>query len=183
MTTSLQRWATGRNVLLLLALDFVFMLGIMPALQKKMENLTGQPFKPIDLSMPSWNKTDAVRILEPLGDAGRQFYQNIELSADTIYPLIYGLAFALAITFLLGKISKNPTRLRLLAYLPLAGMFFDWIENTCIVLIIRSFPHVSDGLAKLGGLATMCKWGFILPGTLITMLCFFIWLFKLISKK
>jgi hypothetical protein len=183
MTTLLQRWATGRNVLMLLALDFIFMLGVMPALQKKMQNLTGQAFDPIDLSMPSWDKADAMRSIEPLGEAGRRFYQTIELSADIVYPLIYGFAFALAITFLLGKISKNPGGLRYLAFLPLVGMFFDWVENGFIVAAIRSFPNISESTASIGGLATMAKWGFGIPGILIVVLCFLIWLFSLIRKK
>jgi hypothetical protein len=183
MTTRLQRWATGRNVLLLLALDFIFMLGILPASQRKMESLTGSAFSPIDLCMPSWNKADAMRILGPLGDAGRNLYQTIELTADVVYPLIYGFAFALAITFLLGRINKNPGGLRYLAFLPLAGMFFDWIENGVIVAAIRSFPNIPEGVATIGGLATMAKWGLVLPGMLVTVLGFLIWIIMLVRKK
>ena len=88
MMKFLQKWANGRNVLILLAADLVFMLGVMPYMGKKMEQLApGIP--PLDITIPSYSAEYAQGLITKMSDEARAFYKSIELGADLVYPLIY----------------------------------------------------------------------------------------------
>ncbi|MBX2876697.1 MAG: hypothetical protein KTR30_31565, partial [Saprospiraceae bacterium] len=139
MIKLLQKWATGRNVLILLAADFVFMLGIMPYLGKKMEQLApGIP--PLDITIPSYSAEYAQDLITKLSDEARAFYKSIELGADLVYPLIYGFAFALLIAFLWKKLGWENGLLKWVILFPLIGMIFDLGENLSIVSLINQYP-------------------------------------------
>ncbi len=158
MLAKLQQWATGRNVLILVILDLIFMLGVMPYMQLLMALVMNQHPQPIDLSIPTWAPDQGFALIESYGEAGRKLYRTIVLTADVVYPLVYGFAFALLITFLVRKIAPTHQWLPYLAFLPLFAVVFDYAENLAIVTLLCTYPEKWVGVAKMGGVFTFFKW-------------------------
>lgn len=158
MLAKLQQWATGRNVIIFVLLDVIFMMGVMPYMQSLMSKAAGQAVVPIDLSIPTWTPDQGYALLDSYGEAGRALYRTIDLTADVIYPLIYGFAFALLLTFLARKIAPSNKWLPYLAFLPLLAVVFDYAENATIIAMLNAYPEKLVGVAKLGGVFTMFKW-------------------------
>ncbi|MEZ5043148.1 MAG: hypothetical protein R2828_24845 [Saprospiraceae bacterium] len=78
MINLIQKWATGRNVPIFLAIDFIFMLGIMPYLGNQM-NQFAPGFQPLDITIPSYTPAHAHQTITELSDEGRVYYRSIEL--------------------------------------------------------------------------------------------------------
>lgn len=177
MINLIQKWATGRNVLIFLAIDFIFMLGIMPYLGEQMNQFT-PGFQPLDITIPSYTPAHAHQTIAKLSDEGRAYYRSIELGVDLVYPLIYGIAFALLITYLLAKVSLPKSKIRWLALLPLIGMLFDYAENLSIVSLIDHFPQQSDGMAQLAAYCSLGKWSFIFATFALVLIGLLAWAWK-----
>ena len=158
MLAKLQQWATGRNVIIFVVLDLIFMMGVMPFMQSLMSKAAGKPVVPIDLSIPTWTPEQGYALIESYGDAGRSLYRIIDLTADLVYPIVYGFAFALLLTFLVRKIAPNHKWLPYLALLPFFAVLFDYAENASVIALLNAYPQQLTGVAKLGGIFTFCKW-------------------------
>lgn len=158
MINRLETFATGKNVLIFLALDLILMMGVMPFLGSKMEAVSTISGKPIDLEIPTYSTERAHSMIEGYGEAGREIYQLIELTADIAYPIVYSLAFALLILFLLKKMELGNHWLRWLALIPLVAAFADLGENISIVTMLNQFPVQSDVVAQIAGSFSLVKW-------------------------
>jgi hypothetical protein len=162
----LDRWATGRNVLFLLAAFLIINLGIMPMAGARLQAASGG-LGPLDLEL-AYSPAEAFARVAALGPDGRQFYALIELTADVIYPIIYGLFFSLAIAYCLRALGAE--RLRAAALLPLAGAVFDLLENAGIVTLLLTFPQTLTAVAVLASLATTIKWVFALSAMAVLLI-------------
>jgi len=183
MLAKLQQWATGRNVIILVILDLIFMLGVMPYMQLLMALVMNQHPQPIDLSIPTWTPDQGFALIESYGEAGRKLYRTIELTADVVYPLVYGFAFALLITFLVRKMAPTNKWLPYLAFLPLLGMLFDYAENVCIITLLSTYPQKLILIAQLGGIFTLFKWIFAFSGMAVALIGLIVWGVKGIAKR
>ena len=183
MLNKLQKWATGRNVIILVLLDVIFMMGVMPYMQMLMALVMNQHAQPIDLSIPTWTPAQGFALIESYGDAGRKLYRTIELTADVIYPLVYGFAFALLITFLVRKVAPSNKWMPYLAFLPLIAMLFDYAENLCIVSLLCTYPHKLMLIARLGGVFTLFKWVFAFACMGVSLIGLILWALKGLGKR
>jgi len=100
-----------------------------------------------------YNPTKVQKLLEMLGESGRQKYAITELSLDLIFPLIYGSLLAVFLFRLhSGDIGKS------LIMLPLLTMSADWLENGTAAYLALSFDGKSSTLAWVGAIFTATKW-------------------------
>ncbi|NRB52576.1 MAG: hypothetical protein HRU41_33250 [Saprospiraceae bacterium] len=182
MIKLLQKWATGRNVLILLAADLIFMMGIMPYMGKKMEALApGIP--PLDITIPSYSAAYAQDIITKMTDPARAFYKSIELGADMIYPLVYGFAFALLIAFLWKQLGWQNGLLKWVILFPLIGMIFDYGENFSVVSLINQHPNPSAGTAQIAAYFSLSKWSFAFSSVAAVLIGLLAWGWKARSSK
>ena len=177
MIKLLQKWATGRNVLILLAADLVFMLGVMPYMGKKMEKLA-PGIQPLDITIPSYSAEYAQDLITKLSDPARAFYKSIELGVDLVYPLIYGFAFALLIAFLWRKIGWDKGLLKWAILFPLIGMIFDYGENFSIVSLINQYPTPVASTAQTAAYFSLGKWSFVFAGMAAVIIGLLTWGWK-----
>ncbi|MBL8092381.1 MAG: hypothetical protein JNJ43_18755, partial [Anaerolineales bacterium] len=78
-------WAKGWLVLVLLVLDVFFAGFIMPLIGGLMQDGTGL-IQPLDLMM--FNTPDKLfAMIVRYGESTRNFYRNVELTADILYPI------------------------------------------------------------------------------------------------
>jgi hypothetical protein len=113
--------------------------------------------------------------IEAYGEAGRAVYRTIELTADVIYPIIYGLAFAFLIAYFWSRIAP---RLRWLPLLAVATVLFDYAENAMIVTMLNSYPEQSDLVAQMSAIFSLCKWVLVFAIMGLALVGFVIWLVR-----
>ena len=161
-------WAKGWLVLVLLVLDVFFAGFIMPLIGGLMQDGTGL-IQPLDLMM--FNTPDKLfAMIERYGDSTRNFYRNVELTADILYPIIYLFAFGLMISWLFERGFASGSSMRKWNVMPVGAFIFDMLENLTIVTLLSIFPNQPIILGWLLFLFTTVKWLFAFTSIALILL-------------
>ena len=110
-----------------------------------------------DLSPAGYSYQHATSLLEALGEQGRSVYLHQQLPADFIYPGLFAISYSLLLTWLFAKSFKANSRMFYLAIVPMLGGLFDYLENVSIILMIKSFPNLYQGLVTIASTFTILK--------------------------
>lgn len=158
---SLDKLATGRQVLFLFGIYIIFAAFVLPSCEKRIHDAAlNNSISVLDLSF-GFSPAFAHETLSQMGESGRQIYLWVESTIDIIYPILYGVFFSALMLFLFRKSGQSiSTPLKYLAFLPLLGMAFDWGENIGIILLIGGFPHFTESLALYTSNMGIVKWIF-----------------------
>lgn len=150
----LLRLASGRNVLLA-AMVFLMMAAVIMPLAKRDIQHISQGALPLDLSLWYSPKT-ALQTLGSYGESGRHLYRFIQLTADVVYPVVYTIFFCLLLSWVCQKTVRRYPSWWL--FFPLIILFFDLLENACIVAMLTIYPQFFPWVAAVSGAATLLKW-------------------------
>lgn len=148
---------TPINILLALGAFLVFNAFILPTAERHIKAYSGG-VGVLDLQM-GYTPDKAYDMVAAYGEQGRRLYTMVEIIADTFYPIIYTLFFCLLISFIYRKTTQANTKFRLINLLPLASMGFDYLENSCILTMLLTYPARYNWVAQIGSLFTLLKWG------------------------
>lgn len=162
----LAHWATQRNILLLLAVFFVFNVGLVPLAGARLEGYSGGVGL-LDARL-AYTPDEAYSALAVYGEAGRRFYLLAALTLDVLYPIIYTLFFSLTIIYCLRQVLPPEHMLQRAALLPWVGMLADFAENAGVAWLLLNYPHRLDGVATLTSTITTIKWIFALAAMVAT---------------
>jgi len=159
------RQTTTVNILILFGLVLLFMGALFPFLVGKLHALSGNGVL-LDTQF-YYPPEKAVQMIASYGIEGRQFYLWMLLTADLIFPLIYGALLAM----LLIKVGRHlPDRFGWLgrfAWLPCLPVLADYGENAAIGAMLRLYPNNPKILAGLASLFTSTKWSSLLAVSLL----------------
>ena len=156
MLARLQRWATDRNILILLLMFIIFNAVVLPPVIDGFASMSHGAGL-VDL-LDSYTPDALYAHLASFEPAGRQLYILHELTLDVVYPLLSALMFSLIIAYLLKRAGPIPGALQYLALVPLVEMLDDFLENSSLVTILTSFPARLDALAAAANVFTVGKW-------------------------
>jgi hypothetical protein len=162
----LTRWATRRNVLLLVALQLIMNAALLPLSAARLSILSGG-VGPLD-SRFGYTAAQAYAALNAYGPAGREFDLRSEVTLNLVYPIIYSLFFSLATLYFLQRAAPARAALARLALLPFAALVADYLENAGLALLLVTFPAQLPAVAAATGLLTTAKW--ILQGASLVLL-------------
>jgi hypothetical protein len=148
-------------------LSLIFIYGLFP--------LTNRYYKDIiTLDRNRWGFTvaDANATLAKMNEQQLRVYRMQELLTDLIFPLVYGLGFAVAMV-LLARYVGAP---RWLVLLPLAAALADYGENLSVVSMIgrRLAGRELGPMAGVGSVASRLK-HFLLLITILVLLALSAW--------
>lgn len=113
-----------------------------------------------DLSL-FYSPKDLYQMAEQYGSAGRDAYVHARFSFDLVFPIIYTLFLATAISLIFGTITPEASPWRMLNLAPIMGMLFDFFENTAASIVISRYPGLSPIPANLAPVFTFLKWVFV----------------------
>ncbi len=173
---NLERWATGRIILILLGLFLLFTLVIFPILTSRL-TLLSNGVNLIDNEF-SYTPEKVFSMVTSYGAEGRPLYITITLTADLVYPLIYGLLMMEAMTFFYRSSFARDSVLQGWVYVPLAALAADYLENICLVILLATYPNWIEGLAQAANIFTGLKWGLLLISIGLTLAGLVAWLLK-----
>jgi len=151
----LYKKADAKHLLICGILFIIFNILIFPYLQKRIDS-TGQ-YPMLDLLF-GYSMERACLILEGIGEEGRSAYLFTTSAADMLYPLVYALLLSLIIAWMLKKLMLEQGVMSYLIFLPFLIMVFDFIENSAIIIMLVSFPYLSERAVLMGSYAGMAKW-------------------------
>ena len=82
------------------------------------------------------------------------------MTGDIIYPIVYTLFLALAITWLFERRFAPNSNTQKYNVVPFGAWLFDLLENICIVTMLSVYPSTHPLLAWISTVFTMLKWLF-----------------------
>ena len=112
-----------------------------------------------DMSPAGYSYAEAIELLKSLGLDGRNAYLTIQIPIDLVYPAMFGVSYALMITWILKQGLPKHSRVYLLAFVPVLAGLFDYLENASIVAMLYGFPDVSENLVTSASSFTIAKSG------------------------
>jgi hypothetical protein len=169
----LTKYATGWNILILLALFLLANFVLVPAFYPKFQTLD---------TLSSYTPDQAFKLISSYGAQGRQTYAIIECTLDLVYPFVSALLFSLLILYSFQRGFPNQKWARWLALLPFAVMAFDILENTAVLILLLETPRESVAVARMANFFTIGKFA-LTPFELIFVPGLVGWLIRVIWKK
>lgn len=104
-----------------------------------------------DLRTLGYSIQDAHLILSSLSEEARNYYRNVQIPVDFLYPLLMGLFGA----FALAWIRRTVAIPRWSIAVPLAAAACDYLENIGVLLMLNG--NASDVLITLSSFCTIGK--------------------------
>ncbi|MGA2488892.1 MAG: hypothetical protein ABSF99_01710 [Anaerolineales bacterium] len=144
----LSRLANWKIILLLLILFLLANLAVIPAIYPKFETLD---------TLSSYTPEKAYQLISSYGEQGRQSYAVIECTLDLAYPFITALLFSLLALVTFKKAFPASRWVPYLSLLPFLIMLVDYLENSCVVTMLLSYPRELTGLAATSNIFTVIK--------------------------
>lgn len=106
----------------------------------------------------AFDKEVGIEIINSWTQSGVENFNQF-IFTDYIYALSYSLFFALILSVLILKKSKqNLLKYKLIVYLPFIAGLFDWIENTLELLFINNPIEFSNTLFFIHSIIASLKW-------------------------
>jgi hypothetical protein len=173
MMQTLSKLATGKNILILLALFLLVNFLVVPLVYPR--------FQTLDM-LNGYTPTQAYQLISSYGEQGRQSYAIIEVTLDLLYPFVSGLMFSLLILYSFQRGLPNLKWNGWLALLPFAVMLADYLENTCVIILLLGYPRQLTAVAQIANIFTTAKM-VLSPFELIFVFGFVGWLIRAIWLK
>ena len=133
---------TGKKVAFLFVLTnliYAFMLFV--TIPKTVAYSGGM--KLLDMMPQGYDSEYVNELFSKLGKEGRDVYLFNQIPVDMVYPLLFGITYALLIAYFLKKLNKLNTSFFYLCLLPLIAGMSDYLENIGIVIMLNDYPDLS----------------------------------------
>lgn len=170
---TLSKLATGKNILILLALFLLANFAVVPLVYPKFQTLD---------TLNSYSPTQAYQLIASYGNQGRQTYAIIEVTLDLVYPFVSALMFSLLILYSFERGFPYQKWAQWLALLPFVVMASDYLENTCVIILLLAYPRELDAVAQVANFFTNAKIA-LSPFELIFVFGFVGWLIRSIWMR
>jgi hypothetical protein len=151
----LERFSTGRVVLIALAIFLLFTAGVLPR-QASMAEKTAAGAGSPDMSF-SYSTRDLYRMAEAYGEEGRAAYVSARFTFDLIWPVVYTFFLATSISWLYRSTTPEGL-LRRSNVVPVLGAAFDYLENISTSLVMMRYPKPTAFVDQLAPAFTLIKW-------------------------
>ncbi|BAJ63522.1 hypothetical protein [Anaerolinea thermophila] len=180
--TLLNKYASGKILILLFMALIPFNLLIFPAMQMELSRraLTSDAHM-LDVQI-GYTAEQALDEISQLGVQGKQWYRLITWTADLVYPALYSTFFALLLAFLLRVVSVTDSRFSLVPLVPFLMALMDYGENIAITVALSAFSQPSEGILALASVLSALKWACGIVILLFVVLLLFYLLFRMLKK-
>ena len=153
---TLKKLASGKTVFILFTMTMVIYLLMLLYSIPMVESFAPNTAL-FDLSPSGYSYSQAISLLEELGDEGREIYLSRQLPLDFVYPGLFAISYTLLLIWLFSKSIKDTSKIFYLAFIPALGGLFDYLENIYIIRMINSFPDLSPRLVQVASTFTLLK--------------------------
>jgi hypothetical protein len=155
----LSRVSSWPVALVATAVFVVFLTVVLPQQSRAARAATGSATSP-DTAL-FYTPEDLYQIAEAYGPDGRAAYVRARWTFDVVWPLAYTAFLATMLSIVLGRAASSGSPWRLANLAPVAGMLFDYLENSATSLVIGRFPQRTPVVDVLAPVFTALKWLFV----------------------
>jgi hypothetical protein len=166
----------GFLILVLFAFFFIWSLGPMKNIEKKLETATGSK-EMLDLK-PSSSAEEIYVYINKIGPSGCEVLKEMYTFQDLIFPLAYGLFFGFGLLFFISRSFPERKKLLWFSLAAFLMMMTDYLENFSLLKIVSN-PSEQLIIANYVGVFTSVKW---MLGV-VTIVLFLIFLLIFLVKK
>lgn len=146
----------GKKVLIFFVLaNIVYSIMLLVTIPKVMIFSNGMKLP--DMLPTGYSPNYINKLLSNLGEEGRNTYLYRQIPVDMVYPLLFSVSWCLVIAWFLNKLGKLNGSLIYLCLLPILAGFFDYLENTGMIVILNRYPDNPDYLSMLTNVFTILK--------------------------
>lgn len=107
--------------------------------------------------LPGYSPAYLAEVLGTYGEAGRSAYATSLMTLDMLFPISYGIFFALLVRRVYRNLNLPVGLVNAMIAMPLLSMMLDWIENLTFVYLISLYPVQPLAVAKFVSLVTLIK--------------------------
>ena len=174
LTTFLANNTSGKKVLgLFILTNVVYLYMVFVTGPRTMHHANG--LRLLDIMPTGYNLNDVNKLFDALGTIGRETYLTRQIPVDMIYPLLSGLTYCLILGYVLKKLNKLNTPFLYICVLPLIAGLVDYLENFGIIILLKSYPDISQSMVSIISVFTVIK--FIISGIFfLALIILFAWL-------
>jgi hypothetical protein len=152
----IQKYSTGKNVILLFSITMIVYLTILFYSIPKVVTFAPE-MKLFDVSPSGYTTEYAISLLSAIGPEGRDLYLSLQLPLDFIYPGLFIIFYSLFFAWVLKKNYGLESKVYYALYLPIIAGLFDYAENVLIILMLKAYPNLGSGLVTAASLNTIIK--------------------------
>jgi hypothetical protein len=153
----LETRASPKGVVILVMAILPFNALLFPLVGDKLEEISG--YRMLD-TLFNYSPADAFTRIAAYGYPGRLLYLLSSWSVDFVYPIIYTFLLAFLLTLFLRRSFSPENPLIRMQLLPFGMLFFDYLENGMIAILLAVYPAQPIALALAASLFTSLKWCF-----------------------
>lgn len=168
--------ATGRRVLILIALILAYSVAVMRPAYRRVASLSdgGGVIDFLIVYPPE----QVYEMIAAYGEQGRQLYATITLTLDTIFPVALASAFCMILTYLFHRAFSREGVLRRALPVPVVAMCADLLENISIVTMLLTYPQKLPAIALLASAFSTVKWTAVLAEVALATIGLASWLIR-----
>jgi hypothetical protein len=155
----LRRVSQGWVALSALLIFLLFSALVLPQQAIRSEQETSSTVSP-DMSF-LYSPGDLYRMAELYGEQGRQAYVRARFTFDLVWPLVYTLFLATAISWVFGRAFAPHSHWQRANLVPLLGALFDYLENLSTSLLMLRYPDQTAVVDLLAPVFTALKWSLL----------------------
>lgn len=156
MKECIKRNINGKKVLLLFILcNIIYSIMLIVTIPEVMQHSGGM--KILDMMPTGYDAQYVNSLFSILGATGRDLYLYHQLPLDLIYPGLFGISSCLVLAYFLNKLGKLNSWLFYLCLLPLLSGLFDYLENIGIIIMLKSYPNISEIQVQTTNIFTVLK--------------------------
>jgi hypothetical protein len=171
---TLLKWATWRNILIVLGILVVFSLvAIGPAYRRISVSSGG--VSAID-SLIVYRPEKAYDMIAAYGQQGRRYYATIALTLDTVFPLLLALTFGLTLARVFRRAFSREGVLHRALFVPVGALVADLLENVSLATLLLSYPRRLPAIALLASSFSTVKWTAVVAESLLVVIGLIAWL-------
>ena len=122
-------------------------------------------------------------LLASLGPSGRSAYLHQQIPLDMIYPLLFAVTYFLLLALVLKQVVKSQSLLFYLCFIPVLVGIFDYMENIGIIMLLTSYPDISNLLGQITNFFTLGKSYFTIIYFTILLITIIIFLVNKLRRK
>lgn len=152
----LHKISSGRLTLAATLVFALFTSLVLPYMATSSAEQTGSQESP-DTSF-FYTAEDLYRMAQDYGEVGRQAYLRARWSFDVVWPLVYCVFLATAISWLTHRALPSKSRWQRANLVPLLATLFDYLENLFASVVMLRYPDPTPILATLAPWMTAVKW-------------------------
>jgi hypothetical protein len=105
-----------------------------------------------------YTTADLYEMADAYGPAGRALYIRARFTFDLLWPLVYTVFLATALSWLYTRISRPGSGWRQVNRLPILAALLDYLENISTSLVMARYPATTWGVDQIAPAFTVLKW-------------------------